>query len=1832
VRPTIALLLKSIKNRFFHYKEAKAMDYSCAEVSMSFDSDAYQLQEKIGQGGFGQVFKAIQLSTNQAVAIKFLTLRPEFDDDKKRRYVERFEREMQLVSRLQHPNIVRLLDKVWYGDLQHAVFEYVDGQTLKDILQESGALPPTAAVEIMLQVLDALTHAHENGVIHRDLKPANIMLSKTGAKIHAKILDFGIGSLTKEARQLEYKTITLTQETFGTPSYCAPEQLRGEPPTPKTDIYVWGLVFLECLTGHPTISGASLASIFHKQLSPSNIALPPTVAGHPVAELLRKVLSKKASERSGNTADIYLELTKINFLTLAGDLQSKATNVKNQPIEDMKIEGDETIISDTGLHYNGLTEKKQISVLVVLLSIQPISGENINYEICETLHQDQKSQCVDIAIRYGAFHAGTLADTLLFYFGYPAVSDNDSRLCARTALDISSSLNQRNSKFKQEQGFEIAAHMGMHTGIVTVYADFIPEGSTVNIAMNLARCALPKQILCSDVSKNRLESNLNFKPIDVSSPSSNQQAVASSQLIGEDAAEAFSFLKGSGANYDFIGRESELAQLKNLLNVGHNNGLVAAHVYGEAGIGKSRLIFEIRKLAKSFRQSIAQCLPEQKFCALYPILNVLKHKYSLDILEPKNAVQCLSNILSSNNRLDANFALPLLCSWLHLPLPVDFLKTPPPKYQKQTLFEALITLLINDDQNHPEKKINLFIIEDIHWVDPVTIEFIDYALNHQPSIAIPTVLITTSRQLLPEELAHFEISTIEITGLETDKIDEFITSIFDKQNVSNTVLQVVRSRTDGIPLFIEELINMLQTKDLLQNTNGIVDFVDLNRLDEVPETLLDSLQQKLDTLVYAKNTAQLAAAIGRKFNYALLVSASKYSESQVQTDLNELIEKQLIYKQRKVSDDSYIFRHALVRDAAYDSATKDIRQSMHRLIADAIQRIFEDDPDIETQSLLAHHNEKAGDMGKALTLRTALAKSLCNNGTGTEAIHHIEKAFAYIPDIPDISENGPKLDSIEIDLRYNLSIALASTKGYACNELINNYKRMIQLTETEELFSKMFLALYSTSLYYMVSCDHENCKKTLKLIETKGGCRIRGNYRAMMDLVYGHLYSNLGDKEKAIRYYKTAMESYSSVEPDFDYSILSVDFVNIAYTYCALDIYCYGTNPEAEVEADAHMETAYRSAYESENKENLAHHLARRAQYFILKNNTKLVLENAISSLAISEKYNYAPWTGLALCCKGWGNCMSNNGGWLDDFEMGYSTWSVTGDNTLTAWLKTLLAECHLKDSNLKMSKGAILESNALYKKTQSRQYLSYFEKVNAKVYRSEMNSILRKTALILLSLLAVYLSIPSALAENAAKGDDLLKRRNDLSYHDIPYQFICSFEKGTELHSKIEEGIPPPTLKKIMGHASWFYFIALNSDHYNNDFFDSNDTQSGKNIIKPLLPQWGRWPYSGENRRHLFKKANDDPQCKVARSSRVGCTGYILNELNDEQLKNKVWACQDECLSPIMTRIDHYEGYFSGLLLDQAGLPVLYESRGNPLLMGELANYRSAVAIKRPYPLDLQGGQCGTNVDANPIPSRTSEDRVDMSAPISIKIAWKILTSEDDESRYVTVSDIEMPDLSQYNIELENIALENKVTLGIVGMHIALKQQSVRGWQWITFEHIDNLNENIEGALPNKNFSSGKDQQCENSFVVENGKIQKAELSRTEDIDKTIMEVNNNFRDWLKNKNSVLQYYILVGTQKSGTCIKDNNCKDDKGNPLPLTENLRNTTLEPYFVSQSEECEKKEVKKVGKFEESNCAGCHYKNTQYPPSSSKTKPPMAIMQAIERGVDSVFLSPTGFTN
>ncbi|MBD1582869.1 TOMM system kinase/cyclase fusion protein [Pseudoalteromonas sp. S16_S37] len=1183
--------------------------FSDAFISSSFNSEHYELLHKIGEGGFGKVFKAKHKNTNQLVAIKFLAIEPHCEEQKKQRYIERFKRETELSSQLQHPHIVRLLDRGQVNDsILYGVFEYVEGVTLREYLTTEHALDSVTATDVMLQVLDALIHAHSKGIIHRDIKPANIMLSKMGAKTYAKILDFGIGTLAHDTRALDYHTLTLTQETLGTPSYSAPEQLRGEPASAKSDLYVWGLVYLECLTGLPAVTGNSIASIYHKQLSDVHIPIPSALLGHPIAELLRRVLHKNATERVVTGAEVYSELSTINVSNLVGVLADASARHGFDDTTVMIRDDDPNhrAIAD----YTALTERKQLTVLAVRLSVKALNNNEKDYDVIDTVYKSQRNHLIDIATRYGAYHVGNLADTCLFYFGYPIASDNDTRLCARTALEMVGELTKRNALMQEAHGVAINAHVGIHTGVFITYANAVPEGHNANIAIALSREAGEKQILCTFESRSILDAYSEFKTYGQVQLGPIFEPVTIFNLMGERRVEAFGFMRGTRNHHELIGRHAELEQTLSIFNA-HNEQTRMAHIHGEAGIGKSRLLQEIRANAPQYQHLVAQCLPEHQNNALYPILTLIRYLYNTPNLDVDSASTLFSKLLETqNSELNIVQTLPILLVWLNIDLG-DKLQPSAlaPDAQKELLFESLSALLLSSQYNLNDFK--LYIVEDIHWADSSTLEFLHHFAQ---KLTQGHVLLSTSRQNIPSQLHDLTLLDINLKKLTEQATEDFIVKLFDGRNVARNVLDVLVSRTDGIPLFIEELVGMLKQKGLVADSANNIDFVNPDKLDQVPTSLRESLQQKLDSLQFAKETAQLAATIGREFEYDLLVAASPLSENQIQNDLKELMENDLIIHQRRVDNDSYIFKHALVRDAAYESMDNKLRVNMHITIADVLGNL---PPNYDLTLQKARHLLNGELVPEAFFELVILGEGNLAIGLYPRAELAFDHAESVAEQYQDIKIPEQHLLSLELGLA-NLCLA---TKGYGAKEVQKRYLKARELAQNSDNMPELARTLWGIGVFYMVTGDFQESINTakqaihnLEKIETV-------DCIALNALIAGSKLW-LGDYCSAEAIYQSSYKQFNKADDSKFNNKYSYNIGVAEISYYALCCMAQG-NSEKALSLSSEAITI---AKEISNPFSISHALARGALLQILNNDFEQALCLANEGLSVAEESNVYLW------------------------------------------------------------------------------------------------------------------------------------------------------------------------------------------------------------------------------------------------------------------------------------------------------------------------------------------------------------------------------------------------------------------------------------------------------------------------------------------------------------------------------------------------------------------------------------------------------------------------------
>ncbi|WP_437499242.1 protein kinase domain-containing protein [Sorangium sp. So ce1099] len=489
----------------------------------------YELIEKVGEGGFGDVYKARQLTTGQLVAIKVLRVPEGRSREHTERLLARFDREARLCAQLQHPNIVRLMDSGQAeGGHVYSVFEFIPGKTLAAVLAAEQRLRPLEARHLMLQVLDALACAHAQGVVHRDLKPENIMVVTTGARRNAVVLDFGISAFTEAARRDEIR-ITRSNEWLGTPVYAAPEQLRGQRPLPRSDLYAWGLIFLECLTGQRPIHGAELADVLSKQLSPEPIPIPWRLISHPLGHLLRR-----ATEKSPEARDVTAErlLQELDAYDLSGlDVDGRSGSVLSPRTAEvtatMLMGGDVhaqpqvPLLADApaAVTRRSDRERRQVTVVCCTFSVMRDAPGSAELDELDQILGAEQDACAAIAEREGGCIGGALNYTVLFFFGYAAPREDHAQCAARAALAMAAEVTERGAAIAERHAARVEIRIGVHTGMVVKRdlggsEEAIParlRGATSQLATRLSALAQPGEVLVSGEAHRSLHDPFQFE-------------------------------------------------------------------------------------------------------------------------------------------------------------------------------------------------------------------------------------------------------------------------------------------------------------------------------------------------------------------------------------------------------------------------------------------------------------------------------------------------------------------------------------------------------------------------------------------------------------------------------------------------------------------------------------------------------------------------------------------------------------------------------------------------------------------------------------------------------------------------------------------------------------------------------------------------------------------------------------------------------------------------------------------------------------------------------------------------------------------------------------------------------------------------------------------------------------------------------------------------------------------------------------------------------------------------------------------------------------------------
>jgi class 3 adenylate cyclase/predicted ATPase len=683
-------------------------------------------------------------------------------------------------------------------------------------------------------------------------------------------------------------------------------------------------------------------------------------------------------------------------------------------------------------------ERRQLTVMFVdLVGSTALSGRLDPEDMRDLLRGFQDVTAGEVA-RFEGHVAKLLGDGVLAYFGWPAAHEDEAERAVRAGLGLVKAVG----RLTAPNGEALACRVGIATGLVVV-GDLAGEGEareravvgeTPNLAARLQGLAEPGAVVVAEATRRLLGGLFAYRDLGAVPLKGFAAPVRAFAIAGEGAAESrFEALHAAGLT-PLIGREQELALLVDRWQRAREGEGQVVLLAGEPGIGKSRLVRAFReRLGDEPHTALSQfCSPYHTNTALHPVIGLLERAAGLRREDPpEHHLDRLEAMLALATE-DVGACAPPLADLLGIPTggryPVLELS---PQQRKKQIFRALLDQLAGLAARQPV----LVVYEDVHWADPTTLELIGRVVEQVQRLAV-LVLITFRAEFVPPWAGHGHVTALSLSRLGRRQGGVLVARVAGGKPLPPEVLGQILVRTDGVPLFVEELTKAVLESGLLREEGDRYALTGPLPPLAIPATLQDSLMARLDRLAPIKEVAQVAACLGREFDHAVLAAVSPLPEPALSGALDQLVEAELIFRRGVPPEASYIFKHALVCDAAYQSLLKSRRQQLHGRIASVLEARF---PELaETQpEVLAQHCAEAGLTEKAVAYWHQAGKLAAQRSALAEAVTQLHRGLELLPRLSDRAERG----RLEVELQVTLGYVLMISKGVAAPEMGTAYGR-----------------------------------------------------------------------------------------------------------------------------------------------------------------------------------------------------------------------------------------------------------------------------------------------------------------------------------------------------------------------------------------------------------------------------------------------------------------------------------------------------------------------------------------------------------------------------------------------------------------------------------------------------------------------------------------------------------------------------------------------------------------------------------------------------------------------
>ncbi len=870
----------------------------------------------------------------------------------------------------------------------------------------------------------------------------------------------------------------------------------------------------------------------------------------------------------------------------------------------------------------------------------------------------------EIIAESDGFVSRYMGDGVLVYFGFPQAHEDDAERAVRAGLACIEAVRRLDVK-----SVKLQTRVGIATGLVVV-GDLIGEGSaqeqsvvgeTPNLAARLQALAEPEMVVIAAGTRRLLGNLFEYRDLGIVEVKGIARPVSAWQVLRPSTVTSrFEALRGSTLT-PLIGRDEEIELLlRRWARAKEGDGQIIL-VSGEAGIGKSRIAAALYELLGAEPASRLRyfCSPYYQHSALFPFVDQLGRAAGFASDDPPPVrLDKLEALLARAETLDEDVAF--LADLLSLPASE---RNPLPNLSPQRKKERTLEALTRQLECLARRQPVLMVFEDAHWMDPTSRELLELTAERVRSL--PVLLVVTFRpEFLPPWTGQPQVTALTLNRLDRADRTALVRHIAAGKALPDEVVDQIVDRTDGVPLFVEELTKSVLESGLLREEG------DRYTLDRalppfaIPTSLHDSLMARLDRLASVRLVAQIGAAIGREFSYELLRAVSHLSERELEAALVRLVASELVFQRGAPPEAVYTFKHALVQDAAHGSLLRSSRQQLHAQIADALETHF---PELmESQpELFARHYTEAGLVERSVEYWGRAGRRSAARSAMAEAVAQLQKGLDQLALLPDSRQRQQQ----ELEFWSALGAAFRFAKGQATPEMGHAFARARTLWEQLGSPSQFLHIPYGQSLHHTFLGE---CGLAQRLDEDLLRLsRERGNSAG---IVLGHDCSGrdlliAGDFASSRSHFEEVLALYDPISHGSLLHQTGSDPRAVSQGYLGIALFCLGF-PE---QALARSNTAIAEALA--HPPTLTVSLAQSARLLSLTGDNAALDERATQLIAVATEQGFPLYRVLGTIYRGW--VKVNTGdlpAGISLLRSGSNAYRATGAQTRICYHAALLA------------------------------------------------------------------------------------------------------------------------------------------------------------------------------------------------------------------------------------------------------------------------------------------------------------------------------------------------------------------------------------------------------------------------------------------------------------------------------------------------------------------------------------------------------------------------------